>query len=54
VDICGMTSPVAAIKIDCIYDVDAGPTDDMGMGQTFRFYIIALDRDHELSITTNL
>lgn len=29
--ICGMTSPVAAIKNDCIYDVDAGPTDDMAL-----------------------
>jgi len=28
--ICGMTGSVAAIKFDCIYDVDAGPTDDMG------------------------
>ena len=25
-----MTGSVAAIKFDCIYDVDAGPTDDMG------------------------
>ena len=50
----GMTSTVDAMLFDCIYDVDAGPTDDMGMDQTLRLYILVVNSDHELSIRTGL